>query len=481
MTNEKKWLQFASRVFFIFLALILFVYILYHKLSPFGAARTYSYNPKKEELKLGPLDRAVQEKLDGQDIQKQFSDLAYFTTLMPYKYDYAKVRITFKNPYDDQPLYLGFQDQESWHYQTKLIDYPLLNDSKWIRTNSTPSIFQHTKMYDSYLQFIENPPLDSAIGIFNFDKNILKQNFLSDYQPSNVNTIIDTPLRGRVVFYTYVYNEPFKLKIWKQDLNFYPDPDIVNVRIYKENDVVYHAQIDDDGITDESGKVLSTQEVYIENPGPELPEPGIYKVVIDASSDIVISRFETNLHKIVFDSPIFPISNHEVYPEIAESTKSNSFISDALGFSALTYHGVARQTINIGNSNLELKVKEEVATDSSEPLVKITLPKSDVILKGLLGYFAFTEDQYFKPSKFKLLQLNQKRDADVVDFVIADYKPSISEGEFRVAEADFDLTSAFVNKSKLSWIVKIPGLKEKEREIIIRNIEIKLSKKPLIK
>ena len=60
---------------------------------------------------------------------QQTHDLIYFTTDMPFYFDKAKIRMTFKNSDPNQTISLGFQDQKIWHYDTELFDVPFLNKS----------------------------------------------------------------------------------------------------------------------------------------------------------------------------------------------------------------------------------------------------------------------------------------------------------------------------------------------------------------
>ncbi|MBI3486024.1 hypothetical protein HY025_03695 [Candidatus Daviesbacteria bacterium] len=474
---EQSKLQIFSRAFFIFAGISLIVYIAQANIAPLGMKTKLSSEVEKDNIKLVPLQRV--QKLQDTTI-KIIDDVVYFSTDMQAQYESAHIKVTFKNDDPSQNVYLGFQDQDIWHYDTKLIDSPILNNLNWDRIGSNPTIYQKVKKYNSYEDFLKNPPLDSVIGTYDFDDNLLRQKGLDDYKPSDKLTVINTPLRGKVVFYTYISNEWFKLWVKKQDLNNYQDPDVTTIKIYKQDDVVYTANIDDDGIRDGSGKVLPPQETYIQNPGPGLPEPGVYKVVIDAGGDTIIRQIKTNMHKIVFASPIFPISNHEVYPNVVDQTTPNKLYSDALVFQAITYHPEATQSVKLSNQVLNLtEAKKEEATVSAQAFTEVNVPKSDVVLKGFLGYFAFDKTQFFKPSAFKLFSITKKEDTDITDYVISNYQPNyLYEGRWKVVDMNFDLKAAISKKGKLSWIIKAPGLKDNKRSITIKKIEIELTKKP---
>lgn len=486
---KKFNLHIISRILFISLAISLITYLFFRNLVPLGVSAKLATD-NGQLITLNPPDRVKRSiSVNGDTQTAILNDLIYFSTNMDFKYDRAKIRVIFKNQSEAQPFHMGFQDEDKWHFNTQLIDMPLLNNIQkmgWTVLGTNPSLYQKTEKYSSFQDLLSSQP-SHKLGIVNYDENVFRQYSLSDYKTSDKETIFNLPLRGRVIFFSYLDNEIFKLRVEKQDLNIYEDPDVVTINIYKENDVVYSAQIDDDGISDSSGKVVSPSAVTIQNPGPGLPEPGIYKVVIDASNDTVITQIVTNLNRIVFASPIYPVSNQEVYPKIVQKTSPSILYSDASEFNFETYHEGGEQEVRVGTQSGLLKIKEElIATPSAEVttdnnLTAIILPKSDVVVKGKLGYFAFSPEQFFQPTRYKLLNIDSKEDLEGVDYIIADYKPSWQEGEWRVAEAEFDLRTAFVKNGKLSWLIKAPGLKENGREVIIKKIEVELTKKPLIK
>ena len=112
-------LEHISRFIFVLLSTALVGYIVFSNVAPFGLTSHISIS------ELGPKDRISIEKIEGQEVKKQKSDLIYFSTKMRFKYDTAKVKILFYNPYPDQDIRLGFQDQEQWHYDSKIINTPI--------------------------------------------------------------------------------------------------------------------------------------------------------------------------------------------------------------------------------------------------------------------------------------------------------------------------------------------------------------------
>jgi|GEM_PF-2371595 len=473
-------LQLTLQFFFTLFATALIAFIILENIAPLGATVYYSSDQNTINISpIGPVSRVQIKKIGGKKVTVQTHDLVYFTTTMPYNFDSATVQVVFQNSDPQQTLLLGFKDQEGYHYATKLIDAPLLNALSWKRIGNGPTLFEKGNKYTTINNFLQNPPKDALIGTYNYDTDIANTDYthLSGYSPSKTQTVISTPLRGRVVMYTYLQHEPFILHIQKQDLNWYEDPDVVTVKVYKGTEMVYQTTIDDDGITDASKRVLSPQEVTIKNPGPGFPEDGVYKVVIDASGDTVIRQISTNLHKIVFQGSIFPAENSLSYSTMFASTSATTVFTNALLLSATTVHKSGEQNISVGNQTLSLNtVNIPESITPKDVLTRIVIPKNDVILSGLQGYFAFSPDQFFLPTPYHIIPISGSDDLSLVDYVLTDYIPPKNIGSWQVATRSFDLSTAVMHKGTLSWVLDAPKLQDNNGQIIIRSIAITFHK-----
>ncbi len=467
-----------SIIIFSVLAFGLISFILIGNFAPFGITKVYSSGVNKEISDLGPKDRVSVDQNSREKVWKVSSDLVYFTTNMPFRFDSAKIKIYFQNPSDNQDLYLGFQDQTSWHYDNKLIDTTILKDISWPKVGTDTVLYQKSPIYSSIDEFFTKPP-SGVVGVYNLDKSSLVNNNIKGYTPSSTGTVINTSLRGKNVMYLYLQNEPFKLSLEKQDLNWYEGQDNLEVKIFKENILVYSTRIEDDGVVDASRKVLPPQTATLQNPGPGLPENGVYKVVFEGSGDMLIKKITTNLQKIVFEGPLYIAENSEVYKAV-EKTNPTTLFTDGMVVTAQTYHGSALQDIRVGSQVLKVdKLNEVLTASASGDLVPVEVPKGDVILNSILGYFSFDKNSFFRPTLHKTLPLTKKSDIDVVDFILTDYNKPSREGEWQVAEQTFDLTNAVIRNGKLSWLIRAPNLKANGNQVMIRKIEVEFSKKPL--
>jgi hypothetical protein len=480
---QYRRIRLLAQFIFGILAVIVIIFLLLRNSAPFGVKNTYSLTDNGSTLfGLTPKERYKVDQHEGIRIFRQVDDFIYFVTSMPFHFDNAKVKITYINSGPEQELHLGYKDQVGYHYFTKVIHTGFINALTWSFTGSNTLLYQREKVYGSLNAFINNTPKDGIIGIYNLNSHVLSPYVtLTDYQPKKDFTIIDTPLRGSHTLYVYLNNEAFNMSFYKQDLNWYGGEDSMSIKVYKDDEEVMTINAMDDGVTDDSKQLSPIQKIEVKNPGPDLPESGVYKVVVLAPGDTIIRRIETNLHKIVFADSVFPVENKEVYGQLISNTKPVTLFTNALYLTANTYHERTLQEISVDGKSLKRdKVqKEKTATPSASGLTEITIPKSDVVLKGFLGYFAFSEESFFNPMKYLLYPIKNENDIKLVDYILTDYKKPQKNGDWYTAEVEFDLKNAVVDKNKLSWIIRAPGLKKNNREIVIKNIEVEMTKDPL--
>jgi hypothetical protein len=450
-------------------------------MTPFGVNIHYNLNDINSNIsQIGPGDRVTIQKINGEKITKIQGDYVYFTTKIPFNFENATVKVLFKNSDPDQTFSLGFKDQEEYHYITKPFDVPFLNNINWVKNGYEPVLYQREQRYTSVDDFNSNPPIDGIIGTFEYQSNLqsIDNLLLPKYTPKKSETKINVPLRGKQVIYAYLNKEPFNLNILKQDLNWYDGPDDVSVKIYKGDDLVYDAAIKDDGITDNSKRIQPPQEIKIQNPGKELPEAGVYKIVINANDDTIIKQLRTNLHKIVFANSIFLADNKSVYQGIVASTSATVVYTNALTLSAQTYHQQGKQNIMVGDQILGVQtLKSNTYLPPKEDIARVVVPQNDVILNGFMGYFVFDKDQFFLPTQYHVLTITRPEDVGLVDYILTDYMPSHKEDTWQTNEQTFDINTAYIKDNKLNWVIKSPDLEKRNGSILIKDIEITFSKK----
>jgi hypothetical protein len=457
----------------IIISVCIVIFIILSNTAPFNITRTY-FSDNKHILLLGPKDRV--KIIDN--IIRQKADLVYFNSPMSFNFDHSKIKIVFKNTSPEQQILLGYKDQETWHYNLKLIDNILLDNLNWNKVGNGPYLYQKKPTYNSVGEFLNKIPENKIIGVVDYKKSdsLQPKIKLPNYQPANTTTSINTPLRGKTTLYAFLNHEPFNMSFTKQDLNWYTDPDVTKISVFKGKDKVFDATVDDDGNTTGNHKIGNEETVEIKNPGPGLPESGVYKIVIDASDDSLITNISTTLHKISFEGPLYVADNHEVYGNITPDTKPTNLITNAQSLSFRSDHNhstiakINQQTVNVNKAN------QTFTATSNTPSSTIAIPNSDMIVNGS-GYFAFNADQFFVPIPYKILPINSAEDIAQADYILTDYKTPRHEGDWLVAEREFDLQDAAIQKGQLSWLLSAPGLKENNHIVEYKQIDVTLTKK----
>jgi hypothetical protein len=470
--------KIISKVFGVMVAVLIIGYLIFANTVPFDVTRHYISNGKNILL-LTPSNRV--RTTNG--ISKQTDDTIYFNSKMQFLYDTAKVKIHFKNPSNSQQVLLGYSDQNIWHYNTQVLDDPLLDNLNWSKIGKGPFLYQKQPTYKSVDDFIKNPPQNKIVGLADYkDTKLVQSNIrLPDYKPAKNPTSIDVPLRGKVTMYAYLDNEPFDMTITKRDLNWRSDPDTVKVSIFKDQDNVYNAAIDDDGNSSNNHQPGLPQSTTIKNPGPGLPEPGVYKIIIDTTTDSLITNITTNLHKIVFEGPLYLADNQTVYPSIVPKSRPSVLTTNAQSINFRSDHGQSN-IVKVGQQSINIKSPGQIITASSPlPMTLVTVPNSDMVVNSS-GYFSFSPEHFFSPSTYKILPIANADDLTQVDFVLTNYLGAPKkEGDWMVAEREFNIKDAVTEKRQLSWMINAPGLSANNNSVMYKQIQMTLTKKGWIK
>lgn len=449
--------------------------ILYLGIVPFGHI-TYKHNfVGSDEFigKLTPTDR-VNTLADGKKVV--IGEPIYFTLHTPRSFDRAKLKLKYKNTKEAPVIETGvLVDKTIWRYDLQPVANRTLDQlgMVWDKTREGDLLLlQRNKEYDSIESFIFNPPERSRVALYNYD--IGADYVINDYESVEDPYFIDYPIRGGYEFYTYIKDEEMDINFTFVDLNENNDPDQIDLHLYIDNVLLDARHLDDDGIETDTRE--RTGERFMNIKLASLPE-GVYKLELRANDDIVTKRIETKQKKISFINKLWLMSNSDF---------DISLYTDSKKLAVKTTDPESLQTIVAGQSQLPIeetyKQFETIieGASSSDHIHKITLEKDGVILAGN-GVFGFTVDAIVNPS-FKKVNELFSADDDGVDFVIADYREPHIESGLAVTEIDIDLSRAYREDLKYSFILSLPGLKYEEgseKGIEISEIEVDLSGKSL--
>ena len=413
--------------------------------------------------KLTPEER-VKVKEGAVEIK---GDPVYFTLRTPRKFDKATLTVKFKNQTDLPIIEAGvLVDKNLWRYQTLPLQNRLLDDliNEWDYVDESGTILlQKSKKYDSISEFLNNPPSSDQIATYNYDLN--NKFFISDYQSDLRDKTIDQAIRGSYQFYTYIKNETLDYTFYFIDLNHNKEGDQVEIKVYDDNkNLISSKFLSDDGVTDDFGIPSPKRELSVKLPG--LSE-GVYKIELVVNDDIVTDHIITKQQKISFINKLWLAD---------KNLGSLNLYTDSNLINAQTANPSSLQDILINDGKLQLEeTYHQYNIEAGEKINAIKIKKSDLIISGN-GIFSFSIDQLIEP-KIKKLDYSFDPDKSSINYIIAKYKSPDDTGDgWKRAVAIFDISNAYREDGKNSFLISIPGLTtENQNKISVGDIKIDLS------
>ncbi len=457
----KKSLLFRVRLTWVSAIVLIVLVFLFLKVIPFGEA-TYTKN-YATWLKSGkgfiynftPAER-VDEKSGS--LPRLVGDPVYFSVFTPRTFSKAKVTIKYKsNLTEKTPIIEAgvLADNIVWQYELKPVQNNYLDylDTVWNNIfEPNVNLLQLDKNYSNISDFLDdvragtikdcpNGPT-SCLATYNYSPEF---NFrLADARES-LPVDFDIPLRGAHVMLIYINEEPLRFDFNFVDLNQDKKPDPIQLILSKDKNIIATSDLLDTDGNEESGKE-KIKQLSLEK--RDLP-PGVYKLEIKITDDVVIKNIKASLGRFVFANKVWPVS----------VGKKLSFFTSASYIQAKAYGPASVQNIEFdGQSfNLSEPYKQfEFASDKQSNFKNIELEKDDVIFENN-GVFSFSGASLFNP-------LLKKVDSHFtpnkeIKYVLANYKSPDEGGIYKVATAEFNVKNAYREQGKYSFMLAIPGLK----------------------
>ena len=286
----------------------------------------------------------------------------------------------------------------------------------------------------------------------------LLPNIITEYTKKN--TSINHSLRGGHIFYIYT-EEDLEITIKKQDINWYPGEDVLEILVYDANENIKgNFTIEDDGISEVSKIPAPIQEktYTIKN-----LEKGVYKLQL-SNFDGLIRYIEVNTNKIVStklflaDNPIYSVneSNVTLFFDTQRPTR----------ISMRTWHYQGLQNISINNQSVPIKhlVNATYYNATSGRYVIISY-ENDIILEST-RYFSFTEESLFEPFKQTLISIKNDLEwmTSNVDYLVTNYKRPKEDNGWLTAETNFNIKedNIFIKDNKINFVYNVPHLSNPE-------------------
>ena len=402
----------------------------------------------------------------------------YFSMKMPRSFETAKVTLEYQNQI--QPLVeLGVhRTVGTYDYLLKPFDVGLLRSGEWefLHDDAQSLMLAQKKTasgkkYASVQDFTENIPRDSITAEYNIDYK--KDYRLSDYQKSDAELNITTPLQGRHIFYTYIKDEPLNLNIVYQDINKNVGPDRFHLNIYYgDTQRVQNVDRPDDGEEGATGSSSAEQDVAVNI--PSLPE-GIYRLEFDISDDLIIKKIHSTLHYFVVDQRIKVLENQNKEP-IRLFSRADKFT--VLPLSSAGHQSIAIDSQNILLNDLQIPAVSQITGGQKNNLHTIILPQGNAMLTAN-GAFSFTSESCFYPASF-LVRVSDVTDFSRLDYVLTkDFTPPVMDGDWLTGSQTFDLRKAYISDRTIKFEISAPGLAQRGAVLNVRKITIDLYRQPM--
>lgn len=421
---------------------------------------------------LTPQERVEDEK--GR-LPKIIGDPVYFSVFTPRTFDSAKLSVSYYRHLDKEvPIIEAgvLADNIIWRYDLKPIENRVLDSlkSSWSTLSKDPLILQSSVNYDNEEDFLEDLSLNKlrncpggileCVAVYNYDLGVELKPRFSNYEQEK---IIDVPLRGTHSLYIYTERTKLNLDTDFVSLKLAKTCDPIEVTISKDGTVLSSKTIEDD-CTNAIGKIEESKTLSF---NLESIDPGVYRVDIKISDDVVIKKIVSSSNRLVFRSRLWPVSNSE---QLKLYTDQSYLFLKALGPASL-------QRFFFGGQEYQLSQpysREEFFLDKADGVNEIIIEKDDVILENS-GMFAFDKSALFNP-QIKKVDAYFKPSEDI-KYIIANYTPPICDqlGLF-TQSLNLDMRRVYREQGRYNFIFSIPNLKPESGSYIeIKDIEIEFT------
>jgi len=471
--KKTRWIVKLRVILWLILVIIL-VWIFFKAIVPSGnISYTYDFiKPSRFIGKLTPAERV--DEIQGGE-QRIIGDPVYFSLRLPRGFDKAKLSVKYKNDNDHLPIMEAgvLVDKQVWNYALEPIENKIIDQLAmvWDVIEEDGSMFlQKEKKYNSIDEFLNNFLDKNEIALYNYDaKELAREYVIEDYQPGGEIQEINLALRGDYEFYTYINNEELNFNFRVMDLNENLASDPIDLNLYYADQLIASEHLPDDGNAQDNGEESEAREIGLKL--INLPT-GVYKISLRTNNDIITKSITTSQSKISFINKLW----------VDDSQDNITLYTDSQAINAQTINPGSLQTIEIGEDKLGIEeTYRQFSLKAPLGIKEIKIGQGDVILSGN-GVFSFNENSLINP-QFRKVDNSLDINESGINYILARYiRPKIN-GEWKEAQAEFNIKDAYWEWSKTSFILSVPGLKADdaiEDSWEINNIKVELVGKTLL-
>ncbi len=343
----------------------------------------------------------------------------------------------------------GILTDQFWHYALKPLRNIILDEliKDWSSVEDKGAILlQREKKYSRLDEFLAKPPTTAEIAVYNYD--FTPWFTMPGYAAEKKIASLPAKLQGKYEFFIYLKNDDLNLSFNFLDLNKNINPDPVKIVITGNGRTVASEELPDDGNTSDNG--ATGQPGPISFRIPRLAE-GAYKVEVLAGDDIITESLRTAQRKIAFARLI----------HIYSANFPLKLTTDSAGIALQTNNPASLSRVPAGKEIIDVsETYRQFEKCLNNKITEITLSKSDTLISGD-GMFAFSFEALFNPGVKKITPCFNPNQSGV-NYILAGYSEPASSDGWTFASADFELTNAYREKGKYSFMISVPGLKAED-------------------
>jgi len=422
--------------------------------------------------KLNPPERIAQPN-EGES--KIIGNPVYFYLRTPRRFNIAEMTIKYKTNGNLPIIEAGvLADKNTWKYAIKPVENNIIGRllPAWSVINEDGhALFQREKKFNTLNDFLNNFPARSEVAVYNYGKPLPDNFIISSYDNSEAReTKLDYPLIGSWEFYTYIKNEELDFSFDFLDLNKENGEDPINLYLYYKGKAIDKKNYSDDGVFWPDGE--KKEKGFLKFKLADLPE-GIYKIELKAGNDIITKSITAKQKIISFANKINLAKSGDIVGN--KNTAINIFTdSRILNFQSVNPSGL--QKIKIENDGIDIaNTYEQYQYKTASATSEIILEKDGLTISGD-GVFSFTRENLINPEITKVNE-NFVLENNPVNYILADYNQPKEEDGWKIAKINFDLTGAYREFNKYTFLISIPGMDpedDKNDDMEIKDITIDL-------
>ncbi len=463
--HNLKWLRAAL----IIAGVLSCVWIVYLYFGGNGTLTlTYQFNGTGQWISnFQPHGRALdleQNQENGETYQRLVGEPTYFTVTLPSAYDSVEVALEYQNP-NQTLIELGLKqttNPDLFDYQMQPVENKLVDASEWDRVeNDEYVLLQKEPIYSSVEEFLINPPLDKQVGTY---LGVALPNFIdTSYTPNDeLFSDVSVTLRGRHEFYAYAAaGEEMQFSVSLDTIDYIAGSDTATVSLWQGNSVLGESSVNNHG----------TAQLEV-----SAPMTGVYKLVVAASDDFLITHLHSTQERLVVGSAMHLAGSEEYQAsEVPINTEPTLVNSNASWVTFIAKHSYGVGSYTMYNGDFAVN-KVDAPSTWVNPIANahfnFVAPQNDLYLQSD-SYFALPGAIEFDPW-FGFRTISRYSNGEHLDYVLSKHytQPERLRG-WTSSQVTFDLSTVTQDQpNTLQFMLSAPGVETTPEGLKVRRITI---------